>query len=235
MVCNRTILVLAGALIGGCAEGRSLDRGGEPGGDASGAGMSADAGGVADGGGADGSSPDAAPPPGCEWRELLADGDFDDSNSRWMSSGDAQPIIASASSVTGIEPPSNPRFAWFLGKNSVSGHQLVQRVVIPANSTELRFHALKCFATEEPVSQQTAVDHLRVEFRSTSGSTLEVVTEKSNLQASLNTCSWLPLNFAPTKLSPGQTADLHLSARSNGSNTTHFLFDDLSLQALICP
>ena len=182
-------------------------------------------------------TPDAGTPqPTCHDQQLLSNPvlDLNPSGMGWVQVN----IDSYAPVVTGDDGVSEhtaPYKAWMggleaydYGTNTVTD-VLYQDVVVPANTTQLRFTGEYDVRTMETAS--FAYDTAQVALTQTNGTPLMVIKNLSNLTT---TAQWTAIDMATTQGYSGQTVRLRLTSTNDVIDATSFYFDTLALTATIC-
>ncbi len=161
----------------------------------------------------------APPPPPPGGGELIVNGGVESSQSPWASSGSGVFYTAN-----GSYPHGGSGYLYFGVNNSTAG-QTYQQVTIPSNATGAMSFWLNVTSSE---SGTTAYDKLFVEVRSTSGALLSTLATYSNAnKGTAGAYSQKSFSLAAYK---GQTVRLQFRTTTDGSVTTTFRVDDVSVK-----
>ena len=152
--------------------------------------------------------------------ELVSNGGFEGSVSPWIGSGTGYFYTANGST-----PRSGTGYIYFGVNNSVSG-QSYQTVSIPSSATGALTFWLNVTSSETTTTTQ--YDKLFVEVRNTSGTLLTTLATYSNLnKTTAGNYSQKSFSLAAYK---GQTVRLQFRSTMDGSVTSTFRVDDVSLR-----
>jgi hypothetical protein len=168
--------------------------------------------------------------------ELLANGNFDGTpeGTGWTETpiDPGFPIITQDDGGSGVVEKSAPDKVWLGGfAQAGADDQMFQDVVIPAGTTELHLTGFYWVKSGETGAAKNDTASLQV--TTTAGAVIDPVETLDNTVVHTD---WQPIDHAVPGAAAlsGQTIRLKFASHNNGTLTTSFWFDSLSLQATHC-
>jgi hypothetical protein len=174
------------------------------------------------------------PPAMCQQQVLLRNGTFDavPGSAGWTVTSNVanDPIVTSLEGVDAPPAHSSPNRAYFGGLDNLD-ETLHQDVAIPAGTVQLILSGYYQIRTIETASDD--VDQAWIELGNTGRSNSnDVLCRWSHKDA---TAGWVPFSVSVREPPANQTVRLRIHAGTDHRRWTTFLFDTLSLTAIVCP
>lgn len=178
--------------------------------------------------------PDA--PPECGYRDLLANGSFDEGGGWDQRADNGLPVIRPASDLP-ITPTSAPNAAWLAGYSNGTD-RIWQDMRVPDEAVSLYLSASYCaFTLDDDTDKVDDVLGFLVQDPGNAYDTLEVATSLANMDADPGegACTWKSFRVPLDRPYRGKNIRLKIYGTCDGDGPTDFFLDDVSLEALICP
>lgn len=156
-------------------------------------------------------------------RNLIRNPGFESGATVWTqtSSGGYLPIVNSSA----YSPHAGSYYAWLGGYNSGTD-TIEQSVAIPSSAKSAKLEFWYRIETSETTTS-SAWDSLTVEFYNLSGSKLTTLATLSNLNKTNG--AWVKSSTLDVLAYKGQTVRLRFTGKTDSTNLTSFLIDDVSL------
>jgi hypothetical protein len=173
---------------------------------------------------ASGPTPDA----GCQIRDLLQNGNFDDAVLGAFWTEDANKALVTRSNTDPNVTAHSGTTRLLVGNANFVAEVAYQDVAVPAGTTSLVLAGFRETRSSEPGGSPFDASSIRVR----SGSQTEDVATFSNVT---KTTQWTAFSFPIRTVSAGSTVRIVIDAETDESYRTAFFYDSLTLTATICP